>query len=126
MAVSYGFSSVRLHVNLITLTKLVVPASVRTKTISNLASARISVPPLVRDAGEDFAQAGEPHRYKWRTDLGATEPYWRGWFTGLSNKFLACKTAKLLLLAGADRLDKELMVAQMQGEFTRVASLSQG
>lgn len=90
--------------------------SVRTKTISNLASARTSVPPLVRDAGEHFASVGEPHRYMWRTELGATEPFWRGWFTGLSSKFLGCKTAKLLLLAGADRLDKELMVAQMQGE----------
>ena len=70
----------------------------------------------MRDAGEDHAAAGQPHRYMWRTDLGATEPYWRGWFTGLSAKFLAGKTAKLLLLAGADRLDKELMVAQMQGE----------
>lgn len=86
--------------------------SVRTKTVSNLASARISVPPLVRDA-----TAGEPHRFMWRTDLGATEPYWRGWFTGLSSKFLGCRTAKLLLLAGADRLDKELMVAQMQGKL---------
>jgi hypothetical protein len=60
----------------------------------------------------------------WRTDLGATEPYWRGWFTGLSSKFLGCKTAKLLLLAGADRLDKELMVAQMQGKQPSRAQVS--
>lgn len=91
--------------------------SIRTKTVGNLASARMSVPALVRDAGEDYAQTGEPHRYMWRTDLGATEPYWRGWFAGLSNKFLSCRTAKLLLLAGADRLDRELLVAQMQGQY---------
>lgn len=40
-----------------------------------------------------------------------------GWFTSLSSRFLACKTAKLLILAGADRLDKELMIGQMQGKF---------
>jgi hypothetical protein len=28
------------------------------------------------------------------------------WFTGLSKKFLQCRTAKILILAGADRLDK--------------------
>lgn len=40
-----------------------------------------------------------------------------GWFTGLSNKFLGCRTAKLLLLAGADRLDRDLMIGQMQGKY---------
>ena len=35
----------------------------------------------------------------------------------LLNRFLSLKTTKLLLLAGVDRLDKELMVAQMQGKF---------
>lgn len=34
---------------------------------------------------------------------------------GLSKKFLAAKGGKLLLLAGTDRLDKELMIGQMQG-----------
>lgn len=31
--------------------------------------------------------------------------------------FLACRTARLLILAGTDRLDKELMIGQMQGKF---------
>ena len=35
---------------------------------------------------------------------------------GLSRKFLEAKGGKLLLLAGTDRLDKELMIGQMQGE----------
>lgn len=39
------------------------------------------------------------------------------WFTGLSQKFLNCRTAKLLLLAGTDRLDKDLLIGQMQGSF---------
>ena len=39
-----------------------------------------------------------------------------GWFVGLSQQFLASSVPKLLLLAGVDRLDKELTVGQMQGE----------
>ena len=53
----------------------------------------------------------------WRTDLAATQLYWRGWFVGLSRKFLAAEGGKLLLLAGTDRLDKELMIGQMQGKY---------
>ena len=34
---------------------------------------------------------------------------------GLSKKFLEAKGGKLLLLAGTDRLDKELIIGQMQG-----------
>jgi len=40
-----------------------------------------------------------------------------GWFQGLSSHFLAARTARLLVLAGTDRLDKELMIGQMQGKF---------
>ena len=42
------------------------------------------------------------------------------WFTGLSSRFLAARTARLLVLAGTDRLDKELMIGQMQGKFQMV------
>ena len=45
------------------------------------------------------------------------EEHWRGWFEGISTQFLAAPGAKLLLLAGVDRLDKELTIAQMQGKF---------
>ena len=41
----------------------------------------------------------------------------QGWFRGLSQRFLAAPGAKLLLLAGVDRMDKELTVGQMQGKF---------
>lgn len=37
------------------------------------------------------------------------------WFKGLSGKFLGSRAGKLLLLAGTDRLDKPLMIGQMQG-----------
>merc|ERR1719234_1942028 len=53
----------------------------------------------------------------WRVDLSASEPHWQGWFQGLSQRFLEAPAAKLLLLAGVDRLDKELTVGQMQGKF---------
>lgn len=58
--------------------------------------------------------------YRWRTDLAATQPFWEGWFRGLSGAFLSAKVPKLLLLAGTDRLDKELTIAQMQGKFQMV------
>ena len=35
----------------------------------------------------------------------------------MSARFLGGRGAKLLVLAGADRLDKELMIGQMQGKF---------
>ena len=40
-----------------------------------------------------------------------------GWFTGLSSLFLGARCPKLLLLAGTDRLDRDLTIAQMQGKF---------
>jgi protein phosphatase methylesterase 1 len=49
----------------------------------------------------------------WRTDLLATEPYWEEWYAGLSSRFLAAKCARMLVLAGQERLDKKLMVGQM-------------
>ena len=82
---------------------------VRSRTLRNPASARASVPALLVPA--------EGGRWVWKTDLGATEAYWKGWFVGMSEKFLSAKGAKLLLLAGTDRLDKELMIGQMQGEL---------
>ena len=59
---------------------------------------------------------GQDH-YLWRIDLAKTEPYWRGWFSGMSQLFLGCTVPKLLLLAGVDRLDKDLTIGQMQGKF---------
>lgn len=58
-----------------------------------------------------------PHEYIWRTPLQTTAPYWEGWFKGLSAQFLTVRAARLLVLAGTDRLDKELMIGQMQGKF---------
>ncbi|XP_031827314.1 protein phosphatase methylesterase 1 [Nomia melanderi] len=56
-------------------------------------------------------------KYVWRIDLSKTEQHWSGWFKGLSTAFLNVPVPKVLLLAGVDRLDRELTVGQMQGKF---------
>ncbi|KAF3001317.1 Protein with carboxyl methyl esterase activity [Curvularia kusanoi] len=83
---------------------------IRSRTLRNAESARASVPSL-------FMQTSTGGRWVWKTDLSKTESYWENWFNGMSAKFLSGKGAKLLLLAGTDRLDKELMIGQMQGRF---------
>ena len=111
---------------------------VRTRTIRNSASARTSVPSLLvlqsdtpaqppttlaedvapADTEADTAPSPRPSRpWRWRTDLAATQPFWEGWFVGLSRKFLEARGGKLLLLAGTDRLDTELTIGQMQGKY---------
>jgi protein phosphatase methylesterase 1 len=94
---------------------------VRSRTIRNAVSARTSVPGLLVDAGNRDGEGegkGKANRlWVWKTDLAATQPFWEGWFVGLSKKFLEAKGGKMLLLAGTDRLDKELTIGQMQGTF---------
>ena len=85
---------------------------IRSRTIRNSVSARTSVPALLR-YDQDMKDS---RSWTWRTDLAATQPFWEGWFVGLSKKFLEAKGGKLLLLAGTDRLDKELIIGQMQGK----------
>ncbi|XP_071787479.1 protein phosphatase methylesterase 1-like [Asterias amurensis] len=55
--------------------------------------------------------------YTWRVDLTRSESYWKGWFEGMSNLFLSVSAPKMLLIAGVDRLDRDLTVGQMQGKF---------
>ena len=77
--------------------------------VSNLQSARLSVPPqLVAVEGGGFG---------WRTDLASTEPHWHGWFDGLNASFLTARCPKMLVLAGHDRLDKDMTFAHMAGKF---------
>ena len=86
---------------------------IRSRTIRNSVSARTSVPSLLTRNEEE-----RPSRpWIWRTDLAATQPFWEGWFVGLSKKFLEARGGKLLLLAGTDRLDTELTIGQMQGKL---------
>ncbi|KAI9680007.1 MAG: Protein phosphatase methylesterase 1 [Caeruleum heppii] len=89
---------------------------IRSRTIRNLTSARTSVPALLTRLSP--SSSTDPSAiYSWRTDLSSTQFYWDGWFGGLSSKFLSAPGGKLLLLAGTDRLDKELMIGQMQGKY---------
>ncbi|EGE07404.1 phosphatase methylesterase [Trichophyton equinum CBS 127.97] len=87
----------------------------RSRTIRNTASARVSVQGLLRE--EPSIDSHVAASWKWRTDLARTKPFWENWFTGLSKKFLEARGGKLLLLAGTDRLDKELIIGQMQGKY---------
>ncbi|KAK2159278.1 hypothetical protein LSH36_155g03001 [Paralvinella palmiformis] len=83
---------------------------VRSGQVRNLESAKVSMVGQVK-------RHGTVNEYTWRIDLARTEKYWRGWFSGLSGMFLSCNVPKMLLLAGVDRLDKDLTVGQMQGKF---------
>ncbi|KAI0951613.1 hypothetical protein AcW1_008616 [Taiwanofungus camphoratus] len=91
---------------------------VKTNALRNPDSARVSIPAIIKPAPPD-APVGTP-AHIWRTPLRSTAPYWTSWFTGLSGKFLSARTARLLVLAGTERLDKELMIGQMQGKFQLV------
>lgn len=82
-------------------------------SIRNPTSARVSVPSYIVPASPEDRDG----RQVWRTDLLATEPYWAGWYEGLSKRFLSSKCARMLVLAGQERLDNDLMVGQMQGRF---------
>ncbi|KDQ59111.1 hypothetical protein JAAARDRAFT_128089 [Jaapia argillacea MUCL 33604] len=82
---------------------------VKSNTIRNITSARVSVPSILVPS--------PPPTFAWRTPLRSTGEYWESWFTSLSIKFLSAPTARLLVLAGTDRLDKTLMIGQMQGKF---------
>lgn len=84
--------------------------SVRGGSLRNVESARISVPSTLK-----FIESNKCYTY--RTPLEETESYWKGWYEGLSEKFLSCPVPKLLLLAGTDRLDRALTIGQMQGKF---------
>lgn len=94
----------------------------RTKALRNLESAKVSVPSIVRlhDSSNSTTDSRNDGRYEWVTDLRKTEPFWNDWFVGLSEKFLRVPAARLLVLAGTDRLDKELMIGQMQGKYQLV------
>eukprot|EP00039_Didymoeca_costata_P019463 m.337628 g.337628 ORF g.337628 m.337628 type:complete len:330 (-) comp18187_c0_seq1:82-1071(-) len=87
--------------------------NVRSGQIRCLDSARVSVPKQVTKVSKDAGQ----EVYRWAVDLEQTEPYWPGWFDGISHEFLSTSIPKLLILAGINTLDKPLTVAQMQGKF---------
>ena len=82
-------------------------------TIKNIESARISVPPLLK---EDINKNGVK-TYVFKTNLMESKPFWNEWFIGLTKAFLSCNIPKTLMLAGIERMDKDLTIAQMQGKY---------
>lgn len=87
--------------------------NVKGGSLRNVDSARVSIPSTLKY--DDSKKC-----YTYRTPLEQTESYWKGWYEGLSDKFLSCPVPKLLLLAGTDRLDRTLTIGQMQGKFQLV------
>ena len=82
-------------------------------TIKNIDSARISVPPLLK---EETNNKGVK-TYVFKTNLMESKPFWNEWFIGLTKAFLSCNIPKTLMLAGIERMDKDLTIAQMQGKY---------
>lgn len=69
---------------------------------------------------ENTGEVSSSVGWTWRTNVEATCSNWEGWYRGLSDAFLSVKAPKMLILAGTDRLDKVLTIAQMQGKFQLV------
>lgn len=88
---------------------------VHSKTVMNVESAKISVPPQLT---ENPNGSGE---VVWKNDLLLSEKFWHDWFKGLSSTFLASKFSKICFIAARERLDKELEIANMQGKFRLVS-----
>ncbi|KAJ7949783.1 Protein phosphatase methylesterase 1 [Quillaja saponaria] len=87
--------------------------NVKGGSLRNVDSARVSIPSTLNydDSKKCFV---------YRARLEETEQYWKGWYEGLSEKFLSSPVPKLLLLAGTDRLDRALTIGQMQGKFQMI------
>lgn len=56
--------------------------------------------------------------YKWITNLSSMSPFWDSWFVGLTDNFLKFPGSRLLILAtDTEYMDREMIIAQMQGKF---------
>lgn len=86
----------------------------RSGTVKDVTSARVSIPPQLLQRENKEKGVTE---YVWKVDLMASQEHWVGWFKGLTPSFLNVRVPKILLLAGAERMDKELTIAHMQGRF---------
>mmetsp|Transcript_29508 Transcript_29508/g.28662 ORF Transcript_29508/g.28662 Transcript_29508/m.28662 type:complete len:171 (-) Transcript_29508:22-534(-) len=95
----------------------VVQFGVKSGTVRDIQSARVSMPDQVIPVTDPITNAT---KYVWRTDLMGTKPYWESWFKGLSSSFLGLRLPKQILLAASDRMDKELTIAHMSGKLKMV------
>ena len=85
---------------------------IKNNIVQNIHSARVSIPTLFTKMNNN--------RFYWKVDLLLSKKYWAGWFEGLTKSFLSVKIPKLLVMAGPERMDKELTIAHMQGKFKLV------
>lgn len=79
--------------------------------IQSLPSAKVSIPPLFKHINGS---------YYWKVDLMESKKYWNEWFEGLTKVFLKVSIPKELVMAGPERMDKELTIGHMQGKFKLV------
>lgn len=83
-----------------------------TRLLNSIDSAKVSVPDLFKDDGNQL---------KWCVNLKDTQPFWTSWFNDLSANFVSSglhkHVAKLLMLAGHETLDTNLIIGQMQGKY---------
>ncbi|CAM9224377.1 unnamed protein product [Discosporangium mesarthrocarpum] len=93
----------------------------RTGAVRSEAAANIVVPSrlIPLEDGQDGQDgSGDGHTpMTWRTNLWESSKYWQGWFQGLSSAFLSLPMPKMLVVAGMDRLDTELTIAQLKGRY---------
>lgn len=90
--------------------------ALQSKNVLNLDSARISIPPQLKEVETDKGKV-----FQWKNDLLKSEAFWLGWFKGLSSTFLSSKFPKICFIAARERLDKELEIANMQGKFRLIS-----
>lgn len=94
------------------------PSSFGLSTVSETEPTELSTTEHPFVAPESPKSKPSPQTFVWRINLSNTEKFWAEWFENLSQIFLSSKGgAKLLLLAGVDRLDGPMTVGQMQGRF---------
>ncbi|PRT55947.1 Protein phosphatase methylesterase 1 [Wickerhamiella sorbophila] len=84
---------------------------VRSRQLRSIEAARTSVPGMLKNVDG---------RFVWVLDLLSTKPFWDSWFKGLDQAFLGAGASRLLILAGTGRLDKDLLLGQMQGKYQLV------
>jgi len=89
--------------------------SYSSRTLLNKNSAKLSVPQMLYSKN-----ANSKNEYLWRVNLKQTSKFWQSWFTGMNDAFLGVNVPKILILAHKDRMDKRLIIEQMQGKFRLV------
>jgi len=87
--------------------------SIYSKYIRNINSAKISIPSQIRQEQFDADNNG----WGWRMDLKKSIEYWREWFIGHNQAFIAIQLPKLLILSSGNRLDKDICGAVCQRKF---------